>query len=177
MISLEQLQQIFSTNRKGCIRYIDAINQACARYSINTPLRLSAFLAQIGHESGQLIYVREIWGPTKAQKGYEGRADLGNTQPGDGQKYLGRGFIQITGRANYQKLSDDLNTDFISSPQLLEQPGHAAMSAGWFWDQKGLNALADREQFITITRRINGGTNGLNERQALYGKARLVLGA
>lgn len=176
MMSLVQLQQIFSANRKGCIRYIDAINQACTRYSINTPLRLSAFLAQIGHESGQLIYVHELWGPTAAQKGYEGRLDLGNTEPGDGYKYLGRGFIQITGRANYQKLSEDLNTDFISNPQLLEQPEHAAMSAGWFWNEHNLNVLADKEQFLTITRRINGGTNGLAARQALYAKAKQILG-
>jgi putative chitinase len=176
MISLSQLQQVFTANPKGCVKYADAINMACTRFNINTPLRIAAFLAQIGHESGQLVYVREIWGPTAGQKGYEGRADLGNTEPGDGRKYLGRGFIQITGRANYQKLSDDLNTDFIGSPQLLEQPEYAAMSAGWFWNQKGLNTLADREQFITITRRINGGTNGLAARQALYAKAKQILG-
>jgi len=176
MISLSQLQQIFTANPNGCAKYADAINMACAKFSINTPLRIAAFLAQIGHESGQLVYVREIWGPTAVQKGYEGRADLGNTQPGDGRKYLGRGFIQITGRANYQKLSEDLNTDFITSPQLLEQPEYAAMSAGWFWNEHNLNVLADKAQFITITRRINGGTNGLAARQALYAKAKQVLG-
>lgn len=176
MISASQLQQIFTANPKGCLKCLDAINATCTRYQIDTPLRQAAFLAQIGHESGQLVYVREIWGPTPAQKSYEGRMDLGNTEPGDGHKYLGRGFIQITGRANYQKLSEDLNTDFISNPQLIEQPEHAAMSAGWFWNEHNLNELADKEQFIIITRRINGGTNGLAARQALYAKAKQILG-
>lgn len=170
-ISLSQLQTVFTANKSGCAKYIDAINSACEKYNITSPLRIAAFIAQIGHESCQLFYVREIWGPTKAQLGYEGRADLGNTCRGDGKWFMGRGFIQITGRANYTQLAADLGIDCVNHPELLEQPQYAAMSAGWFWDQKGLNALADQKQFITITKRINGGTNGLEDRQLLYNRA------
>jgi putative chitinase len=144
-------------------------------YQIVGPKRVAAFLAQIGHESGQLRYVREIWGPTAAQRGYEGREDLGNTVPGDGRKYCGRGLIQITGRANYAKCGEALGLDLISHPELLELPQHAAMSAAWFWKQKGLNDLSDRDEFNTITRRINGGLNGLQDRLEIWKKAREVL--
>lgn len=137
--------------------------------------RAAAFIAQIGHESGQLCYVREIWGSTAAQRGYEGREDLGNTVPGDGRKYCGRGLIQITGRANYAKCGEALGLDLINRPELLELPQHAAMSAAWFWKLKGLNDLADRDEFNTITRRINGGLNGLAERLEIWKKARAVL--
>lgn len=119
--------------------------------------------------------MREILGPTAARRGYEGREDLGNTVPGDGRKYCGRGLIQITGRANYAKCGEALSLDLISNPELLELPQHAVMSAAWFWKQKGLNDLADRDEFNTITRRINGGLNGLADWLALLEKARAVL--
>jgi putative chitinase len=136
---------------------------------------MAAFIAQIGHESGQLQYVREIWGPTPSQAKYEGRADLGNTVKGDGSKYRGRGLIQITGRANYAACGEALGLDLVNQPELLELPQHAAMSAAWFWKQKGLNELADKDQFNTITRRINGGLNGLQDRLDIWGRARAVL--
>lgn len=170
-ITLAQLQHLFAANRSGCVKFVDAINAACEKYRINTPLRLAAFLAQIGHESGQLVYVRELWGPTREQVAYEGRSDLGNTEPGDGRRFLGRGLIQITGRANYQHISDDLGIDFVGNPQLLEQPEYAALSAGWFWDCGNLNHLADQQLFVAITRSINGGINGLADRKALYNAA------
>lgn len=121
---------------------------------------MAAFIAQIGHESGQLVYVREIWGPTPAQTKYEGRADLGNTVPGDGLKCRGRGLIQITGRANYAACGEALGLDLINHPELLEQPQYACMSAAWFWATKGLNTLADAGDFDRITKRINGWLNG-----------------
>ncbi|KHK58044.1 chitinase [Ralstonia sp. A12] len=147
---------------------------------INTPARIAAFLAQVGHESGQLRYVRELWGPTPAQRGYEGRADLGNTQPGDGKRFLGRGLIQITGRANYRVCGMALGLDLEAQPELLEQPVHAAASAAWFWLRGGLNRFADQDTdvaFVELTRRINGGTNGINDRRALWSRARAVLAA
>ena len=145
------------------------------RYQIVGRKRVAAFIAQLGHESGQLRYVREIWGPTPAQAKYEGRADLGNTPPGDGSKYRGRGLIQITGRANYAACGEALGLNLITQPELLELPQYAAMSAAWFWKQNGLNDLADRDQFNTVTRRINGGLNGLQDRLEIWSRARAVL--
>jgi putative chitinase len=177
-ITQQQLLQILPNARTLAGVFISALNTAMQHYQIVGPKRAPAFIAQIGHESGQLRYVREIWGPTAAQRGYEGREDLGNTVPGDGRKYCGRGLIQITGRANYAnyaKCGEALGLDLITHPELLELPQHAAMSAAWFWKQNGLNDLADRDQFNTITRRINGGLNGLADRLALWEKARAVL--
>ncbi|MDR7283539.1 putative chitinase [Pseudomonas corrugata] len=145
------------------------------RYQIVGTKRVAAFIAQIGHESGQLVYVREIWGPTPAQRGYEGRKDLGNTAAGDGFKYRGRGLIQVTGRANYAACGEALGVDLVNQPELLEEPQYACMSAAWFWSTKGLNTLADAGDFERITRRINGGLNGQDDRLALWKKATEVL--
>jgi len=174
-ITQQQLLQILPNARTQAGVFVSALNTAMQHYQIVGAKRAAAFLAQIGHESGQLRYVREIWGPTASQRGYEGREDLGNTVPGDGRKYCGRGLIQITGRANYARCGEALGLDLISHPELLELPQHAAMSAAWFWKQKGLNDLADRDEFNTITRRVNGGLNGLADRLALWKKAREVL--
>ena len=145
------------------------------RYGILGTARAAAFIAQVGHESGQLRWVREIWGPTAEQVGYEGRADLGNTVKGDGSKYRGRGLIQITGRANYTACGEALGLDLIDMPELLELPQYAAMSAAWFWSTRGLNTLADLGDFPKITRRINGGLNGLEDRLHLWERAKRVL--
>jgi putative chitinase len=146
-----------------------------SRYGIVGTARVAAFIAQVGHESGQLRYVREIWGPTAQQAGYEGRSDLGNTVKGDGSRYRGRGLIQVTGRSNYAACGEALGLDLINKPELLELPQNASMSAAWFWSTRGLNTLADQGEFVKITRRINGGVNGLADRQALYEKALKVL--
>lgn len=173
----------------GCLSVLQAapwleyIEAAMAAYAINTPARQSAFLAQIGHESGGLRYVREIWGPTPAQARYEGRADLGNTQPGDGKRFRGRGLIQMTGRANYASTRDRLQAkfpnckvpDFEACPEALAVPKWAALSAGDFWESRGLNALADEGDFERITKRINGGLNGQDDRMALYAAAQEIL--
>ncbi|MBS4081350.1 glycoside hydrolase family 19 protein [Pseudomonas rustica] len=174
-ITAQQLLQILPNARTQAGVFVPALNTAMQRYQIVGSNRVAAFIAQVGHESGQLRWVREIWGPTAAQAKYEGRADLGNTVAGDGSKYRGRGLIQITGRANYAACGEALGIDLINQPELLELPQHAAMSAAWFWKQKGLNDLADRDQFNTITRRINGGLNGLADRLALWEKAQAVL--
>ncbi len=174
-ITQQQLLQILPNARTQAGVFVSALNTAMQHYQIVGDKRAAAFIAQIGHESGQLRYVREIWGPTAAQRGYEGREDLGNTVPGDGRKYCGRGLIQITGRANYAKCGEALGLDLNNHPELLELPQHAAMSAAWFWKQRGLNDLADRDEFNTITRRINGGLNGLENRLALWKKAQAVL--
>lgn len=134
------------------------------RSEINTPLRLAHFFAQIHHESGGFKYLKEL-GNDKYFLKYEGRKDLGNTQKGDGYKFKGRGYIQVTGRANYSEISKDLKIDFINNPELLEQEVNAMVSALWFWNKRKLNQFADLDDVKTITKKINGGYNGLKERQ------------
>ncbi|MDL2186701.1 glycoside hydrolase family 19 protein [Pseudomonas sp. ChxA] len=174
-ITEQQLLQILPNAGRNAGVFVSALNTAMGRYGIVGTPRVSAFIAQVGHESGQLRYVREIWGPTAQQLGYEGRADLGNTVKGDGSKFRGRGLIQITGRANYAACGEALGLDLINQPELLEQPQHAAMSAAWFWSTRGLNTLADQKEFAKITKRINGGLTGQADRQALYDRALKVL--
>ena len=174
-ITAQQLLEILPNAGQSAGVFVSALNTAMNHYQIVGLKRVAAFVAQIGHESGQLKYVKEIWGPTKAQARYEGRADLGNTVAGDGSKYRGRGLIQITGRANYKACGEALALDLINEPELLEKPQHACMSAAWFWATKGLSTLADAGQFDKITQRINGGQNGAADRQALYAKALKVL--
>ena len=174
-ITAQQLLQILPNAGQVAGFFVPVLNTAMNRYQIVGTKRVAAFIAQIGHESGQLKYVKEIWGPTAAQARYEGRKDLGNTVAGDGSKYRGRGLIQITGRANYMACGEALALDLIKQPELLEKPQHACMSAAWFWATKGLSTLADAGQFDKITRRINGGQNGAADRQALYARALKVL--
>lgn len=172
MISASQLAQSLSCPLLRAQKWIDAINDALIKHEINTPLRIAHFIAQIGHESGRLIYVREI----ATGEAYEGRADLGNTHAGDGIKYKGRGLIQITGRNNYQLLSAAFEIDLINNPTLLETPKNAAMSAGWFWSAHHLNVLADNDLLTQITKAINGGINGLDDRRAILINAKKVIG-
>lgn len=181
MLTEQQLRAATGCTSSRAEEWLPHIARACETFAINTPDRLAAFLAQIGHESGRLVYVREIWGPTPAQQRYEGRADLGNTQSGDGKRYMGRGLIQTTGRANYAATRDGLAVyvpnvpDFEAVPALLERQDMAALSAAWYWHSRKLNALADVGDFVSITKRINGGTNGLADRQALYALAKGAL--
>lgn len=173
MITIAQLKQIVPYARRGaCEECADAINTAMAEFEINTPRRVAAFIAQIAHESGSLRYMEEI----ASGEAYEDRKDLGNIEEGDGIKFKGRGFIQITGRANYIECSKALGIDLTEYPKLLAQPVNAARSAAWFWKSRKLNELADQNNFILITKRINGGTNGIKERQAFYESAKKVLG-
>lgn len=174
LVTPQQLVDLYQCPFVRAATYAPFLNAAMGAYEIVTPARIRAFLAQIGHESGRLKYVREIWGPTIAQQRYEGRKDLGNTEPGDGKKYMGRGLIQITGRANYQRVSDELDEDFITSPALLESPQWACLSAAWFWDSRSLNTLADAGKFDRITRKINGGQTGRADRIALFHAAAAI---
>ena len=173
----QQLAQCTGARIDRAREFLPHIEAAMAEFDISTPARQAAFLAQIGHESGGLHWLVEIWGPSIAQAHYEGRADLGNTQPGDGFKFKGRGLLQTTGRANYQRTGDALGVDLLADPTLLATPELAARSAGWYWREHGLNALADAGNFMLVTRRINGGTNGLEERTALFDVAKTVLQA
>ncbi len=180
-ITVQQLLQILPNAGAKAGVFVPALNAAMSKYAIITRLRIAAFIAQIGHESGQLLYVRELGNDQYLSKYDTGTlaARLGNTPQadGDGQKYRGRGLIQVTGRANYEACSEALFGDsrLLNTPELLENPVYAALSAGWFWQKAGLNTLADKGDFLTITKRINGGTNGLADRQALYERALKVL--
>jgi putative chitinase len=148
-----------------------AILAGMQKGSINTPLRQAHFLAQLGHESGELRYTQELASGTA----YEGRKDLGNTQPGDGMRFKGRGLIQLTGRANYTAFSKACGQDLLTHPELLAETPLAVDVAVWFWAQHGLNALADKDDVVRITKRINGGTNGLADRQILLARTKWFL--
>jgi putative chitinase len=180
-ITEKQLLQILPHAGRQAGVFVPGLNATMGKYAIVTPLRIAAFIAQTGHESGQLRYVRELGNDQYLSRYDTGKlaARLGNTPEadGDGQKYRGRGLIQVTGRANYEACSEALFGDsrLLSTPELLEHPVYAAMSAGWFWHRNSLNSLADKGDFLAITKRINGGTNGLEDRQALYKQALKVL--
>lgn len=182
MITDDQLSRVMpklpQANRK---LYLPHLNAAMQARSIDTPLRTAAFVAQLAHESGEFRWMEEIWGPTPAQLRYEPPGDLaaklGNTQAGDGKRFKGRGPIQITGRFNYAKFGGLLQLDLVGNPSLAATPEVAFAIAGLFWQSNGLNELADARQFVAITRRINGGTNGLADRQMYYERAKAVLGA
>lgn len=172
MITSTQLSKIFQEAPLSRIeRFLPYLNSTFDEFEINTPQRLRMFLAQIGHESGQLRYVKEL----ASGEAYEGRVDLGNTEPGDGVKYKGRGLIQITGRSNYALAALGLGLPLLEKPEMLEEDGPACRSAGWFWYKKNLNSLADLGKFELITRRINGGMNGYADRYKLYQRALEVI--
>lgn len=155
-----------------CATYAPLLTAAALEWGITSAVRQAAWLAQLAHESGELHYVEEI----ASGAAYEGRKDLGNVYPGDGVTFKGRGLIQLTGRTNYTLLSTIFKVDFLSNPEWLEQPEHAARSAAWFWHAHGLNELADQGDFVRITRRINGGVNGLAQRSVYWRVAKAVLG-
>jgi len=182
-VTPDQLMHIYGCSAARAGLYRDPLNAAMERFDINTPDRQAAFLAQVGHESARLVYVEEI----DSGVAYGGRADLGNTSVeaikwsggNSGPYFKGHGLIQITGYDNHRDCGAALYPDdpeiFLRDPRALCKPGDAALSAGWFWDLKGLNALADAGDFEHITRRINGGLNGQADRLLLWGNARKAL--
>lgn len=174
MITTDLIRAIMPESGPRAALFTLHLVTAAAEFDISTAERVAAWLAQLAHESGQLRYVREL----ASGEAYEGRKDLGNTQPGDGARFRGRGLIQITGRANYEQLRVALGLDCVAHPAILEEPQHAARVSGWFWKSRGLNELADLgpQEFARITRRINGGINGLPDRQMFYRRARAALG-
>jgi putative chitinase len=186
-------------------KWLDPLNKTFDKYQINTPKRQACFIGQTMHESGLFKFTKEnlnysakaliaTWPsrfpdlatatqferqPEKiANKVYSGR--MGNTEDGDGAKYIGRGLIQVTGKENYMHCGEALGIDLIANPELLEEPHYAALSAGWFWNKKGLNALADEgtsNSFEVMTKRINGGLLGLDDRKSKIIEALKALGA
>jgi putative chitinase len=182
-------------------KWLQPLEDTFAKYDISTPQRQAAFIGQCVHESGNFRTLQEnlnysaeglmkTWPsrfPTKeiadqyarqpvkiAGKVYNGR--LGNTSEEEAAKYLGRGLIQLTGKENYGNCGSGIGVDLLGNPDLLTTPEYAALSAGWFWNKKGLNSLADSGDIETMTKRINGGLIGLDDRKAKIAKAEQVLG-
>lgn len=173
-ITDEQLKQIYPhSTQANRDKYLPHINRFLFEFKMDTYKTQCAFLAQIGHESGQLRYVEEIG----SGKAYEGRKDLGNIYKGDGVLFKGRGLIQITGRNNYQQLSKDLKIDFIVNPYLLKEPVYAVLSAVWYWNSHNLNKYTTLEEsdFKALTKKINGGLNGYQNRLELWNEAKIIL--
>ena len=182
-------------------KWLEPLNETFQKYDISTPTRQAFFIGQCAHESNNFRVLEEnlrysatalmrVW-PSRfpnlevanqyagnaekiANKVYAGR--MGNTEEGDGWAFHGRGCIQLTGRDSYDRCGKALGIDLISEPQLLVEPYYAALSAGWFWNKTGLNALADAKDYDTMTKRINGGLIGLDDRKAKIAKAISVLG-
>ena len=181
-------------------KWFEPLQETFEKYQINTPKRQACFIGQCMHESGGFKFLREnlnysakalmnTWPsrfpdmdtaekyerqPEKiANKVYSGR--MGNTEDGDGAKYIGRGLIQLTGKDNYRAFGEAIGEDLVANPQLVEEPRYAAFSAGWFWNKRGLNALADAMDITTLTIRINGGKIGIDDRIAKINKALDIL--
>jgi putative chitinase len=200
-ITQRQLLQILPNAGPVAGVFVSALNDAMAAFKIQGPLRVAAFLAQVGHESGQLRTLVEnlnysaeglirtwpkrftlVTAAAVARKPeqianivYGSRLGNGPPVTGDGWRYRGRGLIQVTGWVNYQECGTALNLNLLSKPELLEQPTYAALSAAWFWSSNGLNELADAGQFEAITRRVNGGLNGQAERLKLWARASVAV--
>jgi putative chitinase len=181
MLSEAMLMEIMPNLKSDlCYEYFPFLRQAMDEFEINTPLRESAFVAQIAHESGELRYLEEIWGPTSAQKRYEPpskkASELGNKLAGDGKRFKGRGAIQITGRGNYKKFGEQLSLDLLAHPELAAQPEVAFRISALFWQEHKLNEMADKQAFEAITRCINGGLMGQAERLKFYHRAKALCG-
>jgi putative chitinase len=180
-LSIDQLKRICPLARLADLeRILEPLNATMREFGMSgSTLRVAAFIAQTAHETAGFRYLEEIWGPTDAQKRYDPPFDLaeklGNIEKGDGFRYRGRGLIQVTGRTNYRTIGDQMRLDLLAKPDLLALPSNAARSAGFFWQTKGLNTLADQADFDTITKRINGGLNGIQDRRAYYARAIQVI--
>lgn len=202
MITLSQLQQIMPRAGQRAEAFVAHLNNAMEEFSIDTPLRQAAFLAQAAHESNQLASLKEnlnysaarlrqVWparfptdqlaaayanNPQKlASKVYASRMGNGDEASGDGWAYCGRGIFQLTGKDNYARCGAALGIDLLTHPELVAGPEIAARSAAWFWYSKSLNSLADNEAIGPMTKIINGGSLGINERIALFNVAKQVL--
>lgn len=189
----EQLAQALKITPIKAEEWIDAINETFDRFDISTPERQACFLGQCAHESGGFTALKEnlnysaegltkVWtkrfpsldvaqpyhrNPEKiANKVYADRMGNGNEASGDGFKYRGRGLIQLTGKDNYRACGEALGVDLVEEPDLVSNPQYAALSAGWFWDKNKLNQFADANDMTGLTKRINGGTHGLDDRVA-----------
>lgn len=181
-LTLDQLNKIFPEAAKAGrnAKFLDGLNKVIVDQNMNTVNRIAGFLSQIGVESEELLYTREL-GNTSYFNKYDIRyapekaRELGNLLPGEGAKYRGRGLIQVTGKFNYIACGKDLGLDLVNKPELLEEPFYAVESAGWYWGLRNINAAADADDIVKITKLVNGGTKALDRRKAYYLKAKQVL--
>lgn len=173
MVTLETLAKVMPRcPLPRAAAYLPFLNEATMEYDVTSAARQAAFLAQIAHESGELRYMEEI----ASGAAYEGRKDLGNTEPGDGKRYKGRGPIQVTGRANYRKAGEALGLDLEENPFQASTKEVGFRIAAWFWKSHGLNELADAGNFERITVRINGAHTGIDSRIKYWERAKAALG-
>lgn len=184
-LKYEHLEKLFpGTSNMLLETYYPHLHSGMLQYAIFTTQRMAGFLAQLGHESGAFRYVEEI----ASGAAYEGAVRLGNTQPGDGKRFKGRGLIQVTGRSNYTAISQDLGIDAVNNPEILVQPEYAVLSACWYWNKKSLNKICDYPEnwtklylgkwltkFEWLTVNINGGLNGIESRKRYYNSALKIL--
>jgi len=180
LITKQQLARIIDPvcyDEKRLVSITMALNETFKMFEIDTPLRICHFLAQVLHESSAFRYSAEIWGNTEAQERYDTRGDLGNTPEvdGDGYKYRGRGWIQLAGKSNYRMVSKEFGINFLVNPDLISQKPWDSLAAGLFWSRKGLNGYAEIDDILTITKKINAGFSGLNDRKMWLMKAKAVL--
>lgn len=171
-VTREQVIRIMPAAKGRVDSFLVFINRYAPEFGITTSLRMAHYLAQVAHESAELKYTKELASGAE----YEGRKDLGNTSRGDGVKYKGRGLIQLTGKANYKAYKEYCGFDVVAKPELLEQPLGATRSSMWYWQTHGLNALADKDDVKSVTKRINGGYNGLADREKYLTRAKKALG-
>ena len=187
-ITAEQFRQLAYPNMPAALihTWAEKLSAALAGSHIDTPLRASHFMAQALQESGRFLYTEEIWGPTPQQLKYDPASgsqlskELGNTHPGDGYLFRGRGVFETTGRGNYHLTGQRLGIDLEAHPEKMSEIGVGSLGACDFWTHHGLTALADRgglAQVTPITRLVNGGYNGLLERQQFYRQAAKLFGA
>lgn len=173
LITENQLHAIALNAKEGQFAvYMDALNATLQTYGITTPLRIAHFIAQCMHESMEFTHMQEI----ADGSAYEGRRDLGNTEPGDGPKFKGRGALQITGRENYQLYGTAKKMSFIANPGLVALTPYCIDVAGWYWDLHRINGIADRDNLVAVTHEINGGVRGLDQRRSYLLRAKTVLG-
>lgn len=177
-VTREQLVQIIKDGSR-VDRFLHYINQWADTFHIDTPLRMAHFLAQVLHETNGLKQLREVGKPSYFSKYDKGNLakNLGNIQKGDGFKYKGRGFLMLTGRANYQAYQNSgyCRGDIMNSPELLESPNGSVKSGMWYWWKKGLNTLADEDDLLKVTKKVNGGTNGWDSRKSWLSICKKVL--
>ena len=176
MITKEILKQISPRANDRIIADLENfLDKFLETYGINTYLRVCHFLAQAAHESDGFKTLREYWGPTPAQNRYEGRATLGNTRNGDGKRFMGRGIFQLTGRANYRQFGQAIGVDLENNPELAESPEISVHTAVEYWKNRKLNPLADQDDIEKITRKINGGLNGFEDRKKYLDIAKRII--
>lgn len=173
-LNVDSFAAIMASGSKARLgTYLPLFQSRLTHYQMTSPLRMAHFLAQVGHESLSLTYTEEL----ASGEAYEGRTDLGNTQPGDGRRFKGRGFIQLTGRANYQAYSNDAGLNLMQkgNESLVAKHPHVLEVSLWFWKRHNLNRLADADDLRGITRRVNGGYNGLEDREQYLNRAKFFL--